>query len=148
MKNQTLVKEKKRVLISNMPSSTSMYSKSKIKVAVVPRPSVAMATLAACCLERGIDVRLLDLSLAESEGKNPGEEMENLLKEYMPHYVCFSFTTPLFKECCEYAKFVKEKHPSATVIAGGVHPTIFPEEVLQESVVDIAAMGEGDFILP
>jgi len=140
--------EKKRVLISNMPSSTSMYSESKIKVAVVPRPSVAMAQLAACCLEKNIDVKLLDLSLIESEGKNPGEEMGKILKQYKPHYVCFSFTTPLFKECCEYAKFVKEKHSEAILISGGVHPTIYPEEVLEKSVVDIAVMGEGDFTLP
>tara|TARA_Y100000310_G_scaffold342413_1_gene445579 strand:+ start:7049 stop:8536 length:1488 start_codon:yes stop_codon:yes gene_type:complete len=138
----------KKVLISNMPSSTSMYGKSKIKVAVVPRPAVAMATLAACCLEQGIDTRLIDLSLLESEGKNPGDEMEKFLDEYKPDYVCFSFTTPLFNECCDYAKFVKEKLPSVTLIAGGVHPSIFPEEVLEKSVVDIAVTGEGDTILP
>jgi len=154
MQTQILVEKEdteaitKKVLISNMPSSTSMYSKSKIKVAVVPRPSVAMATLAACCLEKGIDAQLIDLSLIESEGKNPGEEMEKVIQEYKPDYICFSFTTPLFKECCEYAKFVKEKLPSATLIAGGVHPSIYPEEVLEKSVVDIAVVGEGDFTLP
>jgi len=48
-----------RVLISNMPSGTSLYEESKIKVAVVPRPSVAMATLAACCLERGARCKVI-----------------------------------------------------------------------------------------
>jgi len=151
MQNQVLRNKvslsKKRILITNMPSSTSMYNKSKIKVAVVPRPSVAMATIAACCLKENIDVKLLDLSLTESKGQNPGEEMEKILKEYKPHYVCFSFTTPLFNECCEYAQFVKEKHPSVKLIAGGVHPTTYPEEVLEKSVVDIAVIGEGDFTL-
>jgi anaerobic magnesium-protoporphyrin IX monomethyl ester cyclase len=137
----------KRILITNMPSSTSMYSESMIKVAVVPRPSVAMATIAACCLQEKIDVKLVDLSLFESKGLNPGKEMEKILKEYDPDYVCFSFTTPLFNECCEYAKFVKEKHPRAKLIAGGVHPTTYPEEVLEKSVVDIAVIGEGDFTL-
>jgi len=137
-----------RVLISNMPSGTSLYEESKIKVAVVPRPSVAMATLAACCLERGQDVKLLDLSLAQFEGKVPGEVMTDILNSYKPDFVCFSFTTPLFDECCEYAKFVREKLPNATLVAGGVHPTIYPEEVLKKSESDIAVMAEGDFILP
>ena len=140
--------DKPKVLISNMPSGTSLYGESKIKVAVVPRPSVAMTTLAACCLEKNQDVKLLDLSLIESEGKNPGEEMTKTLEEYKPDFVCFSFTTPLFKECCEYAKFVREKLPSAKIIAGGVHPTIYPEEVLEKSEADIAVIAEGDFILP
>lgn len=141
---ETQMKEQPRILISNMPSSTSLYSKSKIKAAVVPRPYVGMASLAACCLERGIDAKIIDLGLSD----NPGRDLEQMLATFKPHYVAFSFSTPLFKECCEYAEFVKQKHPDVFLIAGGVHPSIFPEEVLEKSVVDVAVTGEGDFVLP
>jgi anaerobic magnesium-protoporphyrin IX monomethyl ester cyclase len=136
--------QQKKIIITNMPSSTSMYSESKIKVVVKPRPYVSIATLAACCIEKGIKVKCLDLD----SSTNPGKTMTDVLNEYKPDYICFSFSTPLFNECCEFAKFIREKHKDVILVAGGVHGSIYPKEVLQKSVIDIVVMGEGDFVLP
>jgi len=129
-----------KVLLTNMPSAISVYGKSKIKAAVAPRPFLSMAELGAAILETKNDVQILDFQLS----KEPIKDLINKINNYNPDIIGLSFTTPLVKEATELSKFIRDKFPNLKQIAGGVHPTIMPLDVLKNSEIDIIVIGEGD----
>lgn len=135
--------EKTRVLLMNMPSTIRVYGKSALKGIIAPRPFVSMAELAGSILYAGGDCKILDLQVSDT----PFEDIEKTLQEYKPDYVGITFTTLLFEEAKKVAEFIKQKMPNTLVIAGGVHPTIFPEEVANAKALDIVVYGEGDITL-
>ncbi|MCK5043460.1 radical SAM protein [Candidatus Pacearchaeota archaeon] len=133
----------KKVLLMNMPSCIKVYGKSALKGIIAPRPLVSMAELAGSVLHAGGDCKILDLQVVEK----PFHEIEKTLNEYQPDLVGLTFTTLLFEEAKKVAKFIKEKYPSTKIIAGGVHSSIYPEEVIKEKNIDIVSMGEGDITI-
>ncbi|HNW93811.1 MAG TPA: radical SAM protein [bacterium] len=64
------------------------------------------------------------------------------LAEFAPDMVCFSVLTNLFPWVREQAAAVKRLRPGTTVVAGGIHPTMFPEVVLRDPHIDIICRGE------
>lgn len=47
----------------------------------------------------------------------------------------------------EVAKIIKKKNPSVITIFGGMHPTLFPEESVENSAVDMICAGEGEYAM-
>ena len=133
----------KKVVLMNMPSTIRVYGESALKGIIAPRPLVSLVELGGAVLESGADCKILDLQVEDK----PFRKIERVLSEYEPDFVGLSFTTLLFQEAKKVAKFIKEKFPNITIIAGGVHPTIFPEEVIQEEPIDIVVRNEGDITL-
>lgn len=127
----------------NMPSTIRVYGKSALKGIIAPRPFVSMAELAGSAIHAGGDCKILDLQVSEK----PFEEIEKTINHYSPDFIGLTFTTLLFEEAKNVAKFIKEKFPKITIIAGGVHSSIFPEEVANELFFDIVVYGEGDLQL-
>lgn len=133
----------KKVLLINMPSTIKVYGKSALKGIIAPRPFVSMAELAGAVLEAKADCRILDLQISH----RPFFEIEKTIQKYEPDCVGLTFTTLLFEEAREVASFIKKRHPEVTIVAGGVHSTIFPEEVAKVESIDIVVFGEGDITL-
>ena len=127
----------------NMPSTIRVYGESALKGIIAPRPLVSLAELAGAVLDSGADCKILDLQVSNK----PFRDIENMLQEYKPDFVGLTFTTLLFQEAKKVAKFIKEKLPETCVITGGVHSTIYPEEVIQEEAIDIVVRNEGDITL-
>ena len=129
----------------NMPSSIRVYkgSQSALKGIIAPRPFVSMAELAGSVLHAGADCKILDLQASDF----PYKEIEQTLSSYKPDLAGLTFTTLLFDEAKKVSDFIKNKFPNIKVIAGGVHPTIYPEEVIKHKSIDIVVVGEGDIIL-
>lgn len=72
---------------------------------------------------------------------------EALLREFKPDGLCLSLITgqhPLF---LERARQLKAAHPHLLVLAGGPHPTFYPE-CIHEPCLDALCRGEGDRALP
>lgn len=72
---------------------------------------------------------------------------EKLLRDFKPDILCLSLITgqhPLF---IERARRIKAAHPHLLVLAGGPHPTFYPE-CLEEPCLDAICRGEGDKALP
>ncbi len=132
----------KRVLFI-LPQSQEIYAKAKVKVAVPERPSLTFATLAAPLLQAKHEVEILDLDMV----KAPAEELERKLNEFSPDYVGMTCTTPLVHKVHHIASVVKRHNPNTIVIAGGPHPSSFPEDTLADSDLDMICIGEGDFTL-
>lgn len=133
----------KKVLLMNMPSTIRVYGKSALKGIIAPRPFVSLVELAASVIEAGGECRILDLQIS----KNPYNEIEKTIQSFNPDYVGLTFTTLLFDEAKKVSKFIKDKFPQVTIIAGGVHSSIFPDEVASVSSIDLVVYGEGDITL-
>jgi anaerobic magnesium-protoporphyrin IX monomethyl ester cyclase len=72
------------------------------------------------------------------------ERLRALLPETGPRLVGFSVTSNQFPFLCEWGPWIKEAWPDVSIIAGGVHPTLVPEETLQHPAVDLVCVGEGE----
>ena len=123
-----------------IPPSQEMYATAKVKVAVPERPSLTFATLAAPLIQAGHEVEILDLNLV----KAASEVLKNKLDEFRPDYAGITCTTPLFYKVQHIAAQVKNHNPDTVVIAGGAHPSSYPENTLADSELDIICVGEGD----
>lgn len=129
-----------RVLLVNPPSSVDVYSDSKIRVAITTAPFVTLGALAGAVLLDNHDVKVADLMIEAS----PIDAYRHILSSWQPDFVGITFTTPLVSEARTLAEIAREECSEAVVIAGGIHATTLPEEVLRTSDFDIVVIGEGE----
>ncbi|MFC1674276.1 B12-binding domain-containing radical SAM protein [Candidatus Omnitrophota bacterium] len=137
-----MAEQRKKILLIN-PSYSFHYLQGKTRACVLNTAPINLATIAAPLLKNGHIVEILDLNKADSE-------LPVLLKklsDFNPDYAAITFTTPLAQKAMIFASEIKKFNKVIMVIAGGVHATSFPEEVLRESDFDIVVVGEGDFVL-
>lgn len=134
---------KKRILLVNPPSSVAVYSKSKIKAAIGQRPLISLAALAGYLLKEKCEVNIIDLIFS----RDPIKDLKEKIRVYDPEYIGITFTTPLFNEAKILVDEVKKEFPDIIAICGGVHTSIMPKEVLENTQFDIAVIGEGDITL-
>ncbi|NOZ86678.1 MAG: radical SAM protein [Deltaproteobacteria bacterium] len=103
------------------------------------QPPLGTATVAASLERAGHIVRFLDL------GFESIESFSRHLIEFHPNLVGFYVDSPSLGTQEPYTKAVKEILPSALVTAGGPHPSIFPESMLDaDSNIKISVIGEGE----
>ncbi|KMY68317.1 hypothetical protein AAU61_01045 [Desulfocarbo indianensis] len=102
---------------------------------------MGLAILGAVLEKEGHEAVILD-AYAERIGLDGFRKW--LLKQEEADYIGFSVTTPQVAFSLEQAKIAKEIFPDATVVMGGVHPTVMPEEILRESQVDLVVRGEAE----
>ncbi len=62
-----------------------------------------------------------------------------------PGVVAFSATTHQFPYVARYARWIKEAMPAVWTMVGGAHPTLVPEQVLNEPGIDVVCVGEGEY---
>ncbi|NLP04920.1 radical SAM protein [Candidatus Fermentibacteria bacterium] len=129
-----------RTLLVNPPSAIGVYDRSRIRVAITSAPFITLASLAGALLESGHEAEIADLMI---EGR-PLEAYRRRLREFRPDYVGITFTTPLCSEARALAATAREELPDVVTIAGGVHATTLPEEVLAGGAFDLVVLGEGE----
>ncbi len=104
-------------------------------------PPLGLAYCAASLRRAGFGrVRIADANIS----RDPDGEIRKALAVDPPDIVGLSLTTPTFRSALEAARTVKGLRPRAKIIFGGVHPTLFPEEVASRPEVDAAVFGEGE----
>ncbi|NLA87859.1 MAG: B12-binding domain-containing radical SAM protein [Clostridiales bacterium] len=69
------------------------------------------------------------------------------IKEFKPDIIGFSLRTTIMDCASEMLTWLNEELPDIPVIAGGYHPTLAPDEVIEIPGVDIVSLGEGEFPL-
>lgn len=72
---------------------------------------------------------------------------ELLLRIFKPDILCLSLITGQHLLFIERARQIKSTHPHLLVLAGGPHPTFYPE-CINEPCIDAVCRGEGDNALP
>ena len=91
--------------------------------------------LSAVLLQAGHEVRMFDAAVEDGT-------LRDLLDREHFDIVGVTATTPLIYEAWEAALTAKE-HGALTIL-GGTHPTLMPEESLEQPQVDIVVRGEGE----
>ena len=103
-------------------------------------PPLGLACVAGALREAGHDVRILDAAVLPRWAT----ELGALLSAWRPQVVGLSAATAVLSPALALAATVKQSDPSAAVLLGGVHATLFPGEVVRDPHVDYAVHGEGE----
>jgi len=102
---------------------------------------IGLASIAALLLKNSFEVDVLDCSAL-----NLGiEGIRDKIKSSQPDLVGISAMTPMIFESYKIAEAVKNGC-NAQVAIGGVHPSLCPEEVVENEFVDYAIVGEGEYV--
>lgn len=99
-----------------------------------------LAIIAACLVKDNIDTKVLDVSALRLNT----EDIVVFIKNEKFDYFGFTATTFVIEDSLKIAKVCKDTCSGSKIIFGGVHPTIFPEEVLNNEFVDYVVRGEGE----
>ena len=109
-------------------------------------PPHGLMSVAAWVRSKGFSVEITD---AQAECPSV-EEFETYFDLHYPapefsiRMIGFSAVTLTIKKAYRLAAHCKKRHPEATILFGGAHPTVMPEEVLGSGLADIVVMGEGE----
>lgn len=72
-------------------------------------------------------------------------EIKGILEKEKPEIVGISSNfSANFKEVLELSKIIKNTLPETRIALGGTHPTLFPEETLENEEIDFVIRGEGE----
>ena len=103
---------------------------------------LSLLALASALDRRAIDVVIVDGRLEHDPVARVVAETEGAL--------CLGVTVltgaPIH-DALAVSRAVKAAHPACTVVWGGWHPSLFPDECLEEPCIDVAAVGQGEDVL-
>ena len=99
-------------------------------------PPMGLLYLAAQLEAEGLEVAVYDAQVDE-------RSLDEALGGFEPAIVGITCATALVGSTLEAARIAKERLPGVTVVVGGVHPTVRPDDLLGGTHVDIAVRGEG-----
>ena len=104
-----------------------------------PQPPLGLASLAAVLEKKDYKVEILDASALQLS------ENEIVKKADSADVIGITAMTPTINSAIRIAKGIKQKNPNSTIILGGPHATILPEEILNNvPEIDIIVRGEGE----
>lgn len=72
------------------------------------------------------------------------KRIEPMLPQKEPVLIGFSITSNMVPFLKTWSKWIKGRWAQSTIVAGGVHPTLAPEETLALTSLDIVCVGEGE----
>jgi radical SAM superfamily enzyme YgiQ (UPF0313 family) len=104
---------------------------------------LGLAYLASSLKQKGHDVSLIDLRTISG-----WDEYEKLVRERVPEFMGISIHSVEFSIAVEAAKRAKKVLPKAKIVAGGIHPTMFPKECIDMGTFDYVLQGEGEISFP
>lgn len=84
------------------------------------------------------------ISSLENPNHPAWNDLENVLDKYRPDVIGISIMTVRVAPAFKVASICKDKIPDSIIIVGGPHPTVLPEEVLQNEDIGFVVRGEGE----
>ena len=90
-------------------------------------------------------VRMIDMNVEDE----PMSVLRNYISKKRNETVLigFSVMTSQIVDALQMAEFLKKKYPEIPIIFGGIHPTLFPEQILETKLVDFVCVGKGEHAL-
>jgi radical SAM superfamily enzyme YgiQ (UPF0313 family) len=108
--------------------------------------SLSLMYLAGAARKVCDDITIFDFSLDGNDINNFEKTLSNKLPQVVGVNCMFSMT---MKQVIFLSEFVKNKFPEIRVVIGGLHPTIFAEQIMQNcGSIDAVVLGEGDEAFP
>lgn len=92
--------------------------------------------------QQGHEVRIFDQN---AEGA-PDAALLSQVAEFQPAAVGFSVITPNYPVAREQMRALKRQNPRLRLIAGGIHASMFPEDLLADGA-DAVVLGEGELVI-
>jgi len=99
---------------------------------------LGIANLSTCLKKVGHQTELMDYTWGGTVN-----DCQKRIEEFRPDIIGFSSNSGEYGFCCSLAAAIKEKC-NIPILFGGVHPTVVPEEVINEEYIDIICVGEGE----
>lgn len=100
--------------------------------------------LATYLQNHGISARIFLLRIGDDKQVD-GENMEQIKKELEDcECVGFSVMTAQVPKSLAVTKIIKKLKPGVKIVWGGVHPTLFPEQTVENENIDFAILREGE----
>ena len=104
-------------------------------------PPLGLAFIAAVLRSNGFDVKLIDSTTLGYDL----EKLRQVIGRWRPHVVGIGANSPVYPIAVQVADVAKQAVPSATVVLGGCHPTLYPQRAVRNASVDVVVVGEGEF---
>ncbi len=92
--------------------------------------------------KRGFEVKLINIT--EKKIDKTVDEIVTLNPEFLGVSVMTGIQT---KHSAELCKKVKRKKKDLPIVWGGIHPSLLPEQCLQENYIDYVVVGEGEITI-
>lgn len=109
-------------------------------------PPLGIAYVASMLEKHNIAVRIVDLNQRKYIGKS-FSILKAIFKNEQPQVVGISCLSSYYNQAKAIARLVKTLDRKVQVVMGGVHPSVLPKLVLQDSNVDFVVIGEGEFTM-
>jgi len=100
-----------------------------------PQVPLALLYLASSLLKEGYKVQILDMRLENYRDFKVGNPIFVGVSTMSGHQISYGL---------EFAKKVRAVAPNCSIIWGGVHPTLLPNQTVKSDYVDIVVRGEGE----
>lgn len=101
----------------------------------VPYGLLCIGTLLA---EKGFEVAIIDPQVEKDFLQRIKENLDSCL------FAGLSIMTAGVASGIQISEFIRKVNPTVPIVWGGIHPTLFPEQTLKDSLVDIVVWGEGE----
>jgi len=92
--------------------------------------------------QHGHDVRVFDQNVEGLEDNSLWE----LITAFQPDVAGFSVITPNYPVARRQIGRLKQEHPEVRIVAGGIHATLFPEDLVADGA-DVVVLGEGEPVI-
>jgi radical SAM superfamily enzyme YgiQ (UPF0313 family) len=92
--------------------------------------------------QNGHDVRVFDQNVEGLEDNGLWE----LVAAFQPDIAGFSVITPNYPVARRQMGRLKQQHPDVRIVAGGIHATLFPEDLVADGA-DVVVLGEGEPVI-
>lgn len=124
-----------KIVLLNFPPATDFSYANK----GIIYPNNAIMLLGTLLKNNGYEVKIID----GAYNKDYLEVLKNYVKEEKVLYVGMAVMTTQVPFALEAAKVIKNYSKNTLVVWGGPHPTLFPEQTLNNENIDIVAINEG-----
>jgi radical SAM superfamily enzyme YgiQ (UPF0313 family) len=92
--------------------------------------------------QNGHEVRVFDQNVEGIEE----EGLWQLVSEFQPDIAGFSVITPNYPVARKQIRKLKQQHPEVRILAGGIHATLFPDDLMADGA-DVVVLGEGEPVI-
>jgi anaerobic magnesium-protoporphyrin IX monomethyl ester cyclase len=103
---------------------------------------LCLLSLASPLLRSGFEVSLIDGAITPN--------YEEVIAREVPDALCFGvslLTGPMIRTAVRICRQVRDNHPDLPILFGGWHPSLVPEQTLQEGFIDAIVRGQGELTL-
>jgi len=95
-------------------------------------------------IDRAHETRILDLA----SSNHPDREYARVLADFRPDAIGFTGYSNQARTVKSLAAKAKEVLPSVTIMVGGAHATVAPEDFKVPGIIDLVVRGEGGSVMP